>query len=290
MTRFLFLGDTSDWNIPDFSVNRLSPKLRCLLESADVCVFNLEGLITFSQDTWSLRKNSGADLLLKTILAATGKQQPRVTSTQNILEILELPKKTVVTLAHNHIKDAGKENYLKTLDALQKRNMTPVGHASSLEHQCCQTEVENLVIISINEVASHKFGIRFNMYGPSKGFYGAAFMNIRELTREIKILRQTGRNVVCIVHAGRELPGHVSDLPFEKYAEINADITLFNHPHCYFETDYENQNMYVPGDFIFLRPGKLDLDRKSAVIELETNGEFSVKKHIYTMREIYTYG
>ena len=63
------------------------------------------------------------------------------------------------------------------------------------------------------------------------------------------------------------------DVELEEIKKLNADITVIHHPHTYIKTEYEKDNIYILGDFLFYRPEKFDINRQTAVLEIQEERE-----------------
>lgn len=268
--RILVFGDISDWNIENFSIEKIKPKIIKEIRSADYVIYNLEGPIRKKDKKYhlQLRENALNDWYFKFLLGITGRNQPVVSSTEKILDLLKLNKNTIVTLANNHIKDLGLEGFKHTIKTLKDNGIKYVGAGMNNKEASRDLLFDNWALINCNLVGSEKYGIYWKIYNATDSGYGASFQRYEVLKRKVKNHHMKGKKVLLIIHGGKEMPKNKNlGVDLKKLKELNADYTVVHHFHRYVRTNYEKNNMFCLGDFIFYRPGNLPLNRKSCYLE-----------------------
>jgi poly-gamma-glutamate capsule biosynthesis protein CapA/YwtB (metallophosphatase superfamily) len=295
--KILITGDISTWNINNFKIDRINPKFIKLIKNSDYSIYNLEGPIKVFGDKkylHNIRSDHFRDLFYKSLINITKKQQPKVFSDKNILNLLKINNNTIVTLANNHIKDLGKEGFCDTLEYLKNYNIKFLGANINRKLSNKQLEIaKNIVFINVNYIASKKGNFDIFLYNSISNDYGAAYLSFDDLDRKIKELKNNNKKIILILHAGKELPKDENLLGINliKVKNIGADITIIHHPHVYMKTKYEKYNIYILGDFIFHRPGKLSNNRKSALLEilLKENSALKGKLVKFNVDDVYKY-
>jgi len=292
--KILITGDISAWNIKDFDVNKINKNMLNIIQEKDLVVYNLEGLIKDLDQFEDLRIRTDRlkDYLFKIILKITKKEQPIVYSDKRIFSLLKTNKHTVVTLANNHVKDLGKKGFRNTLSLLKNNSIMFLGAALNLIEASKHLEFGNIAFININLVAAKKFDVPLYLYNATKTDYGGSFVDNSDLKNKINALKKENKKVILIIHGGKELPKSNKEIgiDLDKVKSLRADITIIHHPHIYIKTEYEKYNIYILGDFIFSRPNYLDVDRKSAFVEIDV-ADKNIKSNItsFNINEVYTY-
>jgi len=288
--KILIAGDISTWNIPNFDIQNLNPKIREAIKLSDSSIFNLEGPIgdpSLGNRVFSESKFS--NLLLKKLNQILKKEQPQVFSNEKILKLLEMSRKPIVTLANNHIKDLGKAGFLNTKKILQENQIDFVGGEEKRESKSKIDLSEEIVLLNYNLIGK-KYGL--NLYGSSKKSFGASSDTFNNIKKEVIKLHKEGKKVILILHLGKEMVKDIDnwDTDLNIVKSIDADITVIHHPHIYIETEYEKDNIFILGDFIFNRPGVFDEKRKTAFLEVDINSQgVEANIHRLAVSDIYKY-
>ncbi len=271
--KILIAGDTSDWNINSFSPRSISPEYSSKIINSDLCIFNLEGPIRLRNKQYSkqLHTNIIKEHLLQGVVKFLGKTQPVVYSTKNIAKLFLLNKNSVITLANNHIKDLGLEGFKDTLNLLKKNQIKYIGAGYNLKEANKILNINDLAIINTNWIAASKWGLPVRLYNASKYSYGASYYSYNELKDIVTRKRRLDKLVILIIHAGKELAVSPSqlDLNLNKIKKLRADITVVHHPHIYLKTNFEKNNIFILGDFIFRYDSHLPPNRGSAMLEID---------------------
>ncbi|MBD3249156.1 hypothetical protein GF336_03865 [Candidatus Woesearchaeota archaeon] len=272
----LIFGDTSDWNIRDFSFEKINPKILAKIKKADYVIYNLEGLIRKKNKSYNLalRSNTVKNIFLKSLLKITGKEQPIVSSDADIISLLRLNKNTIVTLANNHIKDLGYKGYKNTVDILDQNKIQYIGAGENNRKASEDVILDDHALINCNFVGSEKFGIKFRLYNATRKDYGASYQTYERLRLKIRGYHAKGKKVILIMHSGKEMPDNEKDMRIDlkKIRSLDADYTVLHHFHRYISTSYEKDNIFCIGNFIFHRPGKLKDSRNDCFIGISDKG------------------
>ena len=291
--KILITGDVSDWNIPNgFNIKDFNPHLLKKFKNIDLLISNLEGPIVENPNSGSLvyREGKFLNILYKIVVAISKSYQPKVYSSKKILELLKIPPKTVVTTANNHIKDCGKEGFLETQTYLRKNNISFIGGENSkVDSNNVLMIEEKLFLINTNWVGK-KFGL--DLFGSSTGSFGSSSLSIEDIKKSIELIKKSDGKVILMLHAGKELEKDICNWDFQlnKIKDLNADLAVIIHPHIYIKTEWEKDNIFVLGDFIFSRPGKLEKDRETAFLEVEFKNKYlSVINTILPVNSIFKY-
>lgn len=298
--KILITGDVSDSEISKFDISKFDKKYLDLIKKQDLVIFNLEGPIkVFDKKEYytQFRQNVFKDSILKILNKINNflfnKQQILVYSSLNIMYLLKYPKKTLVTLANNHIKDLGFSGFKDTINILLKNYINYIGGGYSLNDIKDTFIFKDFAIININQLAVKKFFFPFHLYSARKKEYGASHLNESQLKEKILKLKKKKYKIILIIHSGEELAKSSKDLKidFNKIKELNADCTIIHHPHLYVKTKYEKYNIFVIGDFLFKSGNKkLNPDRPSALVRIEKkNNRFKIKLDKFVTNKVYNY-
>ncbi|MHA1280480.1 MAG: CapA family protein [Candidatus Helarchaeota archaeon] len=293
----IITGDTSTWNINNFSAKRITTKFCKLIKDSDCVIYNLEGPIISTDKHYRMRYRSNLFLhhLYNLIVKITNKEQPVVISGHNILELLKLNPNTIVTLANNHIKDAGPEGLAYTLDLLNRQKIRYTG-AGFNNHEAIQPlivtrEHGGVAILNLNWVSSKKWGLPIRLYNATKSDFGAAYLGIVKLKSYIHNIRKTVRHVILILHHGKmiKLGNNDPSIDYEAIKNIGASAIILHHPHSYRYNPYEKENLVLVGDFVFRDPGKtLDKDRASSLARINIeNYHFELHVERFRLNDAY---
>ena len=261
-TKIIIVGDSSDWNNPDFS--QIPNTIVNKIKKSDLFIFNLEGPVC---DNTINNKYAPYNFLTKRIAKFFKKIQPRVINSSSLFEKLPLGKNNLACLANNHIKDGGAMAFNNTLNELKKKKIGVVGAGRNLKkaRKVYKTKINNkkIAVINSNYVGWYLFGRYFNIFGAKTFFYGANYISWRFLNKEIDSLKKDGYFVISILHAGQEMKD-VNDQMKTRLKSLISDITVLHHQH--FAEELNIENVYTTGDFIF-KAKHLPDKRKSKVLE-----------------------
>lgn len=274
MAKKLYIfGDVSTWNLTDFDVSHIDSSVRKAIETADGVIYNLEGPVASEEiPPFRFRESLIADIPFKILSRVTGKSQPLVASSSDIFQLGDLNSNTTFTLANNHTKDSGKKALLDTVHDAKSCGIESIGWAQNKGDQHDFHEIlEDIVVLNYNWVGSYKYGLPFHLYDATVSSYGAAYLSASEIRKKVSELHSQKKSVILILHAGKELKNfEEQEIDFEAVKNIGSDITVIHQSHLYLPSRYESDNIFLLGDFIFHRPGKLDPDRPSAYLEVLT--------------------
>ncbi len=291
----LITGDISTWNIDDFSINKIDNEILDIIKDADFFISNLEGPILYKNVKYKLeiRTNSIINFFYKMLLKLTGKIQPFVYSNKNILNLLKVNKNTLITLANNHIKDGGKEGFLQTLNILEKNEINYIGAEYNREEANHIFNInDEICVINVNLISAKKYHIPFFIYNSTSKDYGASYLDFKQINDKVLHLQSLDKKVILILHTGNEISSSNDELSvdFRKIKEIGANYTIIHHPHKYVKTEFEQDNIYVLGDFIFNRPGYFKSERETAILNLKISKD-NIDFNLITnkVNDIYAY-
>lgn len=270
--KFVITGDISTWNIKDFNIEKFNPDILNILKSSDAVIYNLEGPIgdeSLGNSVFS--ENKITDIFLKSLNAFINKEQPLVFSDIKILDLLKANPNTVATMANNHIKDLGLEGYLNTVKILEENNIKYVGGEEKGKDNS-RIDIGNISVFNFNFIGKKYI---FNLYGSSKQTFGASSTSFDTIHERILKATEGNKKTVLILHIGKEMVEDIKkwDVELEEIKKLEADITVIHHPHTYIKTEYEKDNIFVLGDFLFYRPEKFDINRQTAILEIQEERE-----------------
>ncbi len=284
----LVFGDTSTWNISNFSIKKINKDIKESINLADFVIYNLEGPIKLENKKYKfeIRKNKVMNFILKLLLKLSKKEQPIVNSNKNIIELFKMNRNSIVTLANNHIKDLGIDGYKETIKILKENKIKYIGAGKNNKEASNDVIIRGNAIINCNFVGSKKNNIEFKIYNATKDSFGSSYQTVSDLKSKIKKYKKKNIKSILIIHGGKEMPKNNNlGINLKEIKSINADYTIIHHFHKYIKTIYEKNKIYCIGDFIFRRPKKLPTSRKTAFIKITDN---SVKIEKYNnMTEIY---
>lgn len=274
--KILIFGDTSTWNISNFSIHNISQPIRQHIASADLVIYNLEGPIKYYNEDFKYRQNLIKNFFYKKITTVMNKTQPIVFSHPNILDLININKNSLFTLANNHIKDIGKNNLVQTVKAINNKNAYTIGYAYNEHNQISSyshsDKFNKIKVFNYNFVGSIKHKIPIKLYDVSSNSYGACHKSFSQIKQEIKNAQKNKFTTILILHMGNELKSlQNQQIPFKHLLKLQSNITIIHHPHIYLPSQYELNNIFILGDFIFSRPKHLDPYRPSAYLEVNIN-------------------
>lgn len=270
--KILVFGDVSDWNIPDFSVDKIPESILDDIKSADLCVYNLEGPIGASNNPVQLRENPVKDWLLKSLVMITNKVQPQVFSSDKILSLLTLNPNTLVTLANNHVKDRGKKGLEKTIELLDKHGVkfTGAGYNAKEANKPKIVSLNNAEIglLNYNFIGKRRVLFEIDIYGAGSNEYGASSDNLERIKDVINEVKSKTDILILIIHAGREMASNIAELgiPVKDFEKLSVDSLIIHHPHIFIDSPSSKLN--VLGDLVFNYPRHLPDTRNSAYLEI----------------------
>jgi hypothetical protein len=281
--RGLIFGDVSTWNIDNFKVSNINNSIFKKIKKADFVIYNLEGPIRLENKKYKeleIRRNPIKNILIKIILSinnrVSGMDQKIAFSNLKILDLLKINKNTIVTLANNHVKDLGIEGFSDTLKLLDKNKINFLGAGFNLGDANKELNINNeYTTINYNYVAASKKGIYLGIHNAQKRDYGGAYLSFEKIKRKVADIKKHKKKSILILHMGKELTsGENLGIDFEKIKSINANITIIHHPHAYVKTEYEKENIFILGDFVF-KSNHLPSNRQSAFLGISGNAKLS---------------
>lgn len=286
--KIVISGDISTWNIKNFDINKIPSKYLDIIKNADLFITNLEGPIVENIDSYKfeISQNKIRDLFWKTILKVTNKKQPIVYSNEKIIDLLKLNKNTLVTLANNHIKDAGLSGFKESVGILNNNSINHIGAGlnkmESLKPFITKIKDQELLILNYNRIGLRKYGIYVDIYGSKRNDFGASYMSFKKIKDIIKNYKKNNPNIfiILIIHDGRELPKNVeeSKINFDKIKNLGATLNIIHHPHNNIKLKLKNS--FSLGDFIFYRPDKMAEDREGNLLKIEIENN-QIKSHLW---------
>jgi len=297
--KILITGDVSTQNMKVFDITSIKSEFKKNIREVDLVVYNLEGPISKSEafakkNSLQFRESKFFDFFYKLLnsynTCIKKKPQIKVFSDERILDLLKMNPNTLVTLANNHIKDLGKEGFENTLNTLEKNNINYIGAGRDLS-DCKDFEFNKIVFVNVNWIAVKKFNLPFHLYSATKKDFGANYLSEKELFERIGGYKELGKRVILIIHGGKELASDINELnlDLEMVKCLGADVTIIHHPHVYVKTEYEKDNIFVLGDFIFKSKNEsLRIDRDSAALSLEFScGKLKTTLSGFSMKVVY---
>lgn len=290
--KIVISGDVADWNINSFDISNIPKKYLEIIKSADLFICNLEGPISVPENLFVIRKNKFMNFFWNKILDLFHKRQPRVYSSNKILNLLKLNKNTLVTLANNHIKDCGIKGLKETLNLLNKNSIKHIG--AELNFNKANKEIllnKKLVILNYNRVGLRKFNIFANIYGANKSGFGASYSSYKSIKKKINKIRLNNPDyfILLIIHDGAEMPESIKDskLDIKKIESLGADVNIIHHLHKHL--DYYSERTFILGDFTFYRPNKLSEKRIGNLLEINItqDGSFNYQLNKFNFKNGY---
>ncbi len=260
--KITIVGDTSNWNHPDFS--KIKSSTADQIKKSDLFIFNLEGPIYSKKVKQEFTPYNFFTFLIAKLF---NKLQPIVFSDENLPLQIPVGKINVACLANNHIKDRGLIGFRNTLKVLKKNGFLYVGAGSNIADakKILKLNINNkkIAIINSNYIGWNFRGLFINIFGAGKDSFGANYLKWSELNEEINILKKDGFYVIAVLHCGQEMKPMSENLK-SKLSEISADATVVHHQHYLEEINVKNT--YTTGDFIF-KARHLPKKRSSKLLE-----------------------
>jgi poly-gamma-glutamate synthesis protein (capsule biosynthesis protein) len=180
----------------------------------------------------------------------------------------------VVSLANNHIRNAGSKGVLQTMRNLRRAGIKSVGAGRDPERagraRClAQGDVE-VCILAYNAVNNWANGV-------SKTRPGAAELDIGDVRSDIRRLRRSGVDVILVMpHWGREYVTSVTDQQrrwAKAMVRAGADVVLGAHSHVVGPMELIDgvPVLYSMGDFLFDLP-RFEKTEQAFIAELTFHG------------------
>ncbi len=292
--KIVVMGDVSDWNIPEFSLERIPESFRELIGTCDLYVPNLEGpiAVTDGYSGFALVKNKLVNRSLITALKALKRKQPEIFSSPKVLDLFSLAKNTCVVMANNHAKDLGAKGISDTVDLLQTRGMRCLGAGHNRReanaYQKVNVDDKDIFVLNYNFIGLRKFGMFFNIYGASRNSFGASYLSEKKIGEEIAQIKGASPDsfILLIIHHGRARADSIDEtrVDYRSFEGLGADCVIFHHSHRAF--DAPSDRSFFLGDFIFRSPGEKGLpeNRRGGFLELtidHATNSFDSKCHFY---------
>jgi len=273
--KIAIVGDCSNWNQRDLSNSDIDSNILSSISECDAFIFNLEGPLNSSHIPPNCPIKSH---IMRKILKRYGKISPLVTSSQSILDVLNITKLNVACLANNHILDAGEEGIDFTLESLKQRGFLNIGAGKSIHDSSKSLILEikgtKVGILNYNFVGWKKFGIFIDPLSASKVRAGTNSGKKNKILQEVNGLSELSDIVIVIMHIGRQLKKKLSDKELMFLESLQADIVVVHHSHIL--QTINSKKVFSTGDFIFNFPEELPNNREGAVIYLEYKNEVCV--------------
>ena len=291
--KIVIAGDVSDWNIPGFSVERVSPSLLSVVADADLLIANLEGLIgppTAGISDLDFFHHPVLDWMLNRFLDLTKHRQPRVHSSVNILTVFGRARRSCATLAHNHVKDLGVHGLVTTLEHLQRESILTVGAGvtrAQAETPCRLTVAgREVVVLNYNWIGLRMGALFLNIYGAADSWYGAAYQPPQKISRILRAIRKSSPAslIILVLHAGRALAASPSSAGLDPAAlsGLGADFTIVHHSHRHLESHVPG--VFFLGDFVFRQPGYLPEDRVGSIVAVTVKADGAAEATLHKFR------
>jgi poly-gamma-glutamate capsule biosynthesis protein CapA/YwtB (metallophosphatase superfamily) len=194
----------------------------------------------------------------------------------------------VVSLANNHIRNAGSDGVVQTIRAIQAVGIVPVGAGANLE---AAREPAWFTVGGVRVAILAYDAIDLAAAGATSGRPGAAPLDLPRCRADIVAARAAGADVVIVVaHWGVEYTSHPTALQRRQAAALigdGADIVLGSHPHWAgaIEAIGDGLVVYSMGDFIFDLPRSEQTD-EGLIVELTFVGRHVAQVDIHPTIEL----
>ena len=239
--KILFTGDSVIQNINNFSI---SPSPAEFINQHNFKITNFEG--TLKGKTTSPIKKIG----------------PNVYNCNEAVSLLKENGFNCFTLANNHIVDFGAESCIETMKKINDENIRYVGAGTSFEDCYAPLVIEeNNQKIALINCCHAEFGVYKDKNLPLKAGY--AWINSREIDRQIIKCKSEGYYVIVLPHAGvefQEIPLPEWRERYQNFIDLGADIVIGSHPHIIQGKEtYKGKSIYYSlGNFSFYNQKKID--------------------------------
>jgi len=205
------VGDSIGYNVRSEDLSHL----KNMITESDIFIFNLEGVLTDSNDQ---------------VLRCEGfENQSTFTSNSAFIEKLKLAPINIGNLANNHVLDCGSEGIKETKKILEEHNILSLGAGQNSIEACeplfVETKGWRVAFVSYNFVIP-------NLVSADKNKAGAAAFEL--CNHDYDRIRSTGTNlIIASIHYGY----WSSDVTEEqiqlanKLFDLGADIVIGHSPH-----------------------------------------------------------
>ncbi len=235
MTRILVAGD---YHYEKFcgGENHIDKSVVYEFSQANVSIVNMESPIVHNSDNVKIKK--------------TG---PNLKSELFALELLGKLGVSVVSLANNHIMDYSESSLLYTMSSLSNRGIRYVGAG---KNACEASEPliirDNEITIGIINACESEWSIATETNS------GANPLDVVDICRMIKSLKEQVDFVIVIIHGGHELYKYPSPRMVKLYrffVDHGANAIIGHHTHCIggYEIYEGSPIVYSLGNFLFLK-------------------------------------
>lgn len=161
----------------------------------------------------------------------------------------------MVSLANNHLRNRGRTGLQYTFDCLDQNNIkySGAGNNYSEAHQYKIIEVKNLKIAFLSYTYSDGNGFISSV---EKDDPDVAFMEVGQMSEDVKIAKENADIVIISMHAGVEYKNYPNDQQ-EEFAraaiDSGAELVLGHHPHVVQSTESYNGGyiIYSMGNLVF---------------------------------------
>ena len=194
----------------------------------------------------------------------------------------------VVSLANNHIRNAGSLGVLQTLANVRAAGLTPVGAGASIA-AANQPVVSTIDGVKVAILAFDAINLAGNAASPTRP--GAAPLDLARARADIRAARAAGAQVVIVVpHWGVEYTSTATALQRADAAALaaaGADVILGSHPHWAgaLEAIGNSVVVYSMGDFVFDLPRSEQTD-EGLIVELTFVGAHLAQIDIHPTIEL----
>lgn len=286
-------GDTSDWNINNFDINNIPKNIIKDIKKSDISIFNLEGPIKKNPHRREYSDKPIINKLFSYLLRVLKKEQPIVFSTEKIIELFKLSKRSILTLANNHIKDAGKAGLVECLQILKNNKIEHVGielYKFSKDFFEINTIDKKIIIYNYNLIGIEKNGFYIDLYGKMLSSYGGSYLSLRKIKNKLKSKKEKHCDdiILLILHFGKMRTKNIDKKVLNELEKIDADIIVLHHAHE--DIKIQSKKIFYLGDFVFSYPGLLPDNRIGSYLNAEIdigNDQINIFKKRYKFYKGY---
>jgi hypothetical protein len=194
----------------------------------------------------------------------------------------------VVSLANNHIRNAGSAGVVQTIRALRAAGITPVGAGRNVQvaRQPAWFTVDGVRVAILAYDAIDLWAASATMARP-----GAAPLDLRSCRADIAAARAAGAAVVVVLpHWGVEYTAHPTAIQRRQAAALiaaGADVVLGSHSHWAgaMEAIGDGLVVYSMGDFIFDLP-RSEQTEEGLIVELTFVGRHLAQVDVHPTVEL----
>lgn len=178
----------------------------------------------------------------ETVIADSNKRYSGYPTFNSPVEYLEGIKNSgfdILFTSNNHSADGGVKGILRTIDAIKKYGMIPIGTNST------QQERDSVLILDVKGIKiglnSYTYGLNGNVIPKSKSF-SVNLIDTTQILSDIKKMRSKNPDLILIYfHFGEEYSRKPSAYQKEivnKTFNYGADIIIASHPHVIQPAEY----------------------------------------------------